>query len=112
MGDSATQISFGAGNTDCGNFDYSHTNNLNDCTIILSASDRKREILKWLSLIESQGGQLNNRHQNVCNGRVNGIGEWLFRTDEFLKWRGGEDGFVNPTLLCCGDPGVGKSYLR
>jgi len=111
MGDSMNGNSSGTGNTNCGNFVNSGNNTYNDC-IIAAPSDRKREILEWLSSLESQGGQQDKRHQDVRRRRLQGIGDWVLRTKEFLKWRDCEDGSVNRTLFCCGGPGVGKTYLR
>ena len=47
-----------------------------------------------------------------ARGRVEGVGNWLLRTNEFEKWHTGEDQAVNPVLFYYGDPGVGKTYLR
>ncbi|CUS10047.1 unnamed protein product, partial [Tuber aestivum] len=77
----------------------------------VSVLDRKREIVEWLSSLESYGNQQDKRHQDVRHRRVDGIGEWLLQTDQFLKWRDCEDGSVDATLLCSGGPGVGKTYL-
>ena len=77
----------------------------NNCEI--SVSDEKRQILEWLSPMEPR-----ERHQAVREGRVDGVGSWLLRTNEFEKWHTGEDQAVNPVLFYYGDPGVGKTYLR
>ena len=46
------------------------------------------------------------------DGRMDGVGDWLFGTNEFEKWHINEDQAVNPVLFCYGDPGAGKTYLR
>jgi len=48
----------------------------------------------------------------VREGRVEGVGDWLLRTNEFEEWHTSEDGAINQLLFCYGDPGVGKTYLR
>ena len=73
----------------------------------ISALDEKRQILEWLSPLAPR-----ERHQVVSEGRLNGVGDWLLRTNEFEKWHRGEDQAVHPVLFCHGDPGVGKTYLR
>ena len=110
MGDSSGRNLSRIGNINCGNAENSYNNTWNSYTI--ASSDRKREILEWLSSLEPQGDQQGKRHQDVRYSRVDGIGNWLLETDEFLRWRNCEDGSINPTLFCCGDPGVGKTYLR
>jgi len=111
MGDSASGDWRGAGNVKCGNVKNSNNTTYKDCTIA-SRSERKREILEWLSSLELQGNQQEERHQDVLHTRVDGIGDWVLETDEFLKWRDCEDGSEDRTLFCCGGPGVGKTYLR
>jgi len=111
MGDSTSRDLNRIGNTNCGNVEKSYNRTWNNCTIA-SSSDGKREILKWLFSLQSQEGQQDKRHQDVRHDRVNGIGDWLLETNEFLSWRDCEDGSVNPILFCCGGPGVGKTYLR
>jgi len=113
MGRSGGRSLSWAGNINCGNVENSYNNIWNYCTIgSPSGVDRKREILEWLSSLESQGNQQDKRHQDVRHSRVDGIGDWVLETDKFLKWRDCEDGSVNRTLFCCGGPGVGKTYLR
>ena len=73
----------------------------------ISVPDKKRQILKWLSPLTPR-----ERHQAIGEGRVNRLGDWLLRTDEFEKWHTGENQTVYPVLFCYGDPGVGKTYLR
>ena len=77
----------------------------NNCEI--SVSDEKRQILEWLSPMAPR-----ERHQAVREGRVEGVGDWLLRSNEFEKWHISEDRTVHPLLFWYGDPGVGKTYLR
>jgi len=65
------------------------------------------QIMRWLSPLEPQ-----QRHQDVRTDRLDGVGNWVLETTEFRKWSDTEDGLVEPVLFCCGDPGVGKTYLR
>jgi len=73
-----------------------------------TANDRS-EILEWLSPLEPR-----IRHQDVRTRRADNVGEWLLQTDEFRGWYDGAQikGQGNPTLFCCGDPAVGKTYFR
>ena len=90
-------------NRNVGNVTDSYNNVWNNCEIL----DEKRQILEWLSPMAPR-----ERHQAVSDGRVDGVGTWLLRTNEFEKWHMSEDQAVNPVLFCHGDPGVGKTYLR
>ena len=63
--------------------------------------------MRWLSPLEPD-----YRHDSVRTNRFAGVGNWLFETDEFQKWRGGEDEVDRAVLFCSGNPGVGKTYLR
>ena len=90
-------------NQNVGNVTDSYNNVWNNCAI----SDEKRQILEWLSPMAPR-----ERHQAVSDGRMDGVGTWLLRTNEFEKWHTSEDLDVNPVLFCHGDPGVGKTYLR
>jgi len=92
-------------NQNVGNVTDSYKNVWNNYQI--SVSDEKRQILEWLSPMAPR-----ERHQAVREGRVDGVGNWFLRTNEFERWHTGEDQAVNPVLFCYGDPGVGKTYLR
>ena len=72
-----------------------------------AVSHEKPSILEWLS-----PRTLQERHRAVSEGRMDGVGDWLLRTNEFEKWHTSEDEAVHPVLFCYGDPGVGKTYLR
>ena len=72
-----------------------------------SILDEKRQILEWVSPLAPRA-----RHQAIQKGRVDGVGDWLLRTNEFEKWCKGDDLTAHPVLFCYGDPGVGKTYLR
>jgi len=92
-------------NRNVGNVTDSYKNVWNNCQI--SVRDGKRQILEWLSPLAPR-----ERHRAVSEGRVEGVGDWLLRTNEFGKWSRSEDQAVHPVLFCYGDPGVGKTYLR
>ena len=69
--------------------------------------DEKPQILQWLSPLEPRV-----RHQDVRTSRLDGVGEWLLQSDEFIDWRDGKGESDRATLFCSGAPGVGKTYLR
>jgi len=64
-------------------------------------------IQEWLSPLEPHA-----RHQDVRNRRLHGVGNWVLRSNEFESWHESRDGSGSPTLLCYGDQGVGKTYIR
>jgi len=77
----------------------------NNCTI----ADDRSQISTWLSPLDPR-----LRHQDIRDRRAKGVGEWLLQTEEFRSWydgseRGESD---NAVLLCYGDPGVGKTFIR
>ena len=51
------------------------------------------------------------KHQNLRSSRMEGLGGWLLRTEEFLNWNTGEDGVASAVLFCYGDLGVGKTHI-
>jgi len=92
----------------------SFSNNINSflnttVTNNFTITDERLQILTWLSPLEP-----NLRHQDIRDGRVENVGEWLLQTEEFRGWYGGSGGGEsdNAVLFCYGDPGVGKTYIR
>ena len=92
-------------NINCGNVSGSYNNTWTDCEI--SVTDERRHILDWLSPLAPR-----LRHRDVRRSRVEGVGDWVLQTEEFIDWNTREGGVVNPILFCYGDPGVGKTHLR
>ena len=72
-------------------------------------NDEGSQILTWLSPLEPR-----LRHRDIQESRVNSIGQWIFQTEEFKSWCAGSGGSEsgNAVLLCYGDPGVGKTFIR
>ena len=72
-------------------------------------TNERLEILAWLSPLEPRV-----RHEDIRTRRVNEVGDWLLKTEEYRKWlgdvRGG--GSDRAALFCYGGPGVGKTYIR
>ena len=97
-------ISFGNNNANCNNITNTHNNTVNVQNVI---ADEDPEIMKWLSPLDPRG-----RHQDVRTDRLDGVGNWFLKTNEFRGWRNKEGGADKAILFCYGDPGVGKTYLR
>ena len=91
----------GDSNTNVGNVSNSYN------TVNVRIDEESLQIQAWLSPLEPH-----KRHQDVRNRRLDGVGEWVLRRNEFESWYKGQDGSVNPTLLCYGGQGVGKTYIR
>ena len=87
------------------------TDNINSLNNVIDAnpgiSDEDNRIGEWLSPLNPE-----QQHQDVRAGRLDGVGNWVLETSEFLKWSNGEDGYCERVLFCSGGPGVGKTYLR
>ena len=92
----------GDSNTNVGNVSNSYNN-----TIIYSHNEESLLIQAWLSPPEPH-----QRHQDVRSLRLDGVGEWVLRRSEFQSWYKCQDSSANPTLLCYGGQGVGKTYIR
>jgi len=92
------------GNTNSFNNNNSFNNIVNFVTEI---DGEGRQILQWLSPLEPQ-----QRHQGVRTDRLDNVGNWVLETSEFRKWRDAGDGCDEQVLFCCGNPGVGKTYVR
>jgi len=85
---------------------FNVSNSYNVTTFVVA--DDESKILAWLSPLEPQV-----RHQDICEQRVDSVGNWLLETKEFRGWyNGGESGGSDyAALFCYGEPGVGKSYI-
>jgi len=97
-----TNTIHGDSNSNVGNVSNSYNNTIN-----VTIEEESLQIQEWLSPLEPR-----KRHQDVRNRRLAGVGEWVLQRSEFESWCGGQDGSVNPTLLCYGGQGVGKTYIR
>ena len=85
-----------------------HSNNITgsfNTNFYMSEGDAR--IMRWLSPLEP-----NIRHQGVRTDRLDGVGDWFLETREFREWRSNKCGADGTVLLCSGNPGVGKTYLR
>ena len=82
---------------------------LNTTNFNFTVADDGPNILAWLSPLDHR-----LRHQDIRDGRVENVGEWLLQTEEFKIWcAGSEDNkSESAVLFCYGDPGVGKTYIR
>ena len=85
-----------------GSFNVSNTYSYNN-VITVTSTDDESQIRAWLSPLEPQV-----RHHDICNLRVDGIGDWLLETKEFIGWY---EESSHAVLFCYGNPGVGKSYI-
>jgi len=92
----------GNSDTGIGNVSNSYNNTIN-----VGIAEEALLIHEWLSPLEPH-----KRHEDVRNRRMDGIGESFLQRSEFESWRKSRDGIANPTLLCYGAQGVGKTYIR
>ena len=95
---------FGDRNVNCGNVTNSYNNIVNENKFI---ADENPEIMKWLSPLDPR-----ERHHDLRDKRLDGVGSWLLETNEFREWKSSEGGADKDVLFCYGNPGVGKTYLR
>jgi len=74
-----------------------------------TVADDRSNILAWLSPLDPR-----LRHEDIRDRRVENVGEWILRTEEFRSWYAGSEGGEsdNAVLFCYGNPGVGKTYIR
>jgi len=82
-------------------------NSYSNYTINVGESEESLRIQGWLSPLEPDV-----RHRAVRRWRLDGVGDWVLRKNEFESWSMSQDGSRNPTLLCYGDQGVGKTFIR
>ena len=76
-------------------------------TINVGVEEESVRIQAWLSPLEPD-----RRHRYVSNRLMDGIGDWVLRRNEFESWCGSHDGSGDPTLLCYGGQGAGKTFIR
>ena len=97
-----TNTIYGHSNSNVGNVSNNYNNTIN-----VGIEEESLRIQKWLSPLEPH-----KRHQDVRNGRLEGVGEWVLRRSEFESWCKSQDESADRTLLCYGGQGVGKTYIR
>jgi len=51
------------------------------------------------------------QHGDIQARRVEGVGEWFIKTEEFRRWSGLGGGGDEAVLFCHGGPGVGKTFI-
>ena len=100
--DNTTNNVHGSSNTNFANISNSYNHTIN-----VGVSEESLRIQEWLSPMEPRA-----RHQDVRNRRLDGVGEWVLQKNEFESWRKGPDSTSNRTLLCYGNQGAGKTYIR
>jgi len=76
-------------------------------TVWVGVNEEYLRIQAWLSPLKPQ-----RKHADVQSSRLDGVGDWALQRGEFRTWYKGQDGSGDPTLLCSGDQGVGKTYIR
>ena len=88
---------------------YTNVGNVSNSynTIKVGVDEESLRIQAWLSPVKPD-----RRHRDVSNGRLDGIGDWVLQRKEFKSWCGSQNGPGNPTLLCYGSQGVGKTFIR
>ena len=89
------------------NTNFANVSNSYNHTINVGVSEESLRIQAWLSPLEPHA-----RHQDVRNRRLDGVGDWVLQKNEFESWRESQDSSVNRTLLCYGNQGAGKTYIR
>ena len=89
------------------NTNFANVLNSYNNTINVGVSEESLRIQTWLSPLEPHA-----RHQDVRSRRLDGVGDWVLQKDEFESWCKSQDGSANPTLLCYGGQGAGKTYIR
>ena len=91
----------GDSNTNVGNVSNSYN------TINVGIDEESFRIQAWLSPLEPD-----IRHRDISNRRLDGIGDWVLQRNEFESWCQSQGGLLDPTLLCYGGQGVGKTFIR
>ena len=84
-------------------------NNINNASNNYTQTNKKSQILAWLSPLEPR-----KRQKEIRAHRVNEVGDWVLQTHEYRNWLGGSSRSESngSALFCYGGPGVGKTYIR
>jgi len=90
-----------------GNVGSWNVNSFNTTITANKTDDEASKINKWLSPLEPQ-----RRHQSVQANRMEGVGRWFLKLNEFREWSEGKGVPKRTCLFCYGDPGAGKTYIR
>ena len=87
---------------------FNSLNSNYQCFNNITVTDPWSAVLAWLSPLEPR-----SRHSSLQERRIDGVGDWLLRTEQFQTWHtlDGKSGPQKATLFCCGNPGVGKTYI-
>lgn len=88
-----------------GSFIASNSFNTDIRLTVPEDDDERPRILSWLSPLEPQ-----TRHQDIRTRRLDNIGGWFLEDLKFQEWCNGDEDSV--VLLCPGNPGAGKTYIR
>ena len=72
-------------------------------------ADERAEILALLSPLDPQ-----MQHKKLQSRRIDTVGDRFLETEEFRSWydRSENGGSSSAVLFCCGDSGVGKTFIR
>jgi len=89
------------------NTNFANVSNNYNNTINVGVSEESSRIQERLSPLEAHA-----RNEDVRNRRMDGVEDWVLQENEFESWRESQDTSMNPTILCYGDQGVGKTYIR
>ena len=89
-------------------YNNNNSNSSNGLDSVPMANERA-EILAWLSQIDPR-----IQHKKLQSTRVDTVGDWFLETEEFRSWynRSENGGSGSAVLFCCGDSGVGKTFIR
>ena len=68
--------------------------------------EQRDKVLAWMS-----GFDQDVKHNEVRAPRIEGTGQWLFKTESFCDWYRCGDGDTKTVLWCSGVQGAGKSVL-
>ena len=86
---------------------FNNTNSFNNVHNNYVVADDQSQLLTWLSPLQPK-----LRHRDIQERRVDNVGDWLLRTEEFRSWHDWSGEGDKEVLFCYGGPGVGKTFIR